>query len=577
MNPLNQIKKKLILVPMGILVFLGLAHFLKNFDNRGIEHMTVVVKASVPKDDTFQLFYWTQNETKFKISNSVRSKVKGAPAIQEIVFELPKMEDLYRLRLDIGENMVQGAIAISEVKFIKESGEYVFDAQEFNQMFAPNKYISRDTSGNFVGITDTLKKKAIYDPYFISIDHSTEMSLIKTDRLTRYPYWISAFLCLTMFLFLQYNFNWNSLHAESAFIAIFMLILILPTLQNWTHFAKPLESMEKRELAKLPEFSWTKDYARAFETYYNDHFGLRNYLVNWGGAYKTKLLRSSMHPEKVMLGKNKWLFYNDNSISEIFDSYRRVNLLSKDSLAFLVDQWEDNKKRFEAVGRKYFVAFWPNKHTIYPEFLPATMSLQIKDTISRVDQIINYLKSHNSSVTLIDVRPRLLKSKKTHQLYHKFDTHWNDYGAFLAYEAFFENVHKELGISPKAESDFEIIWEDYYGGDLIQMLGVQNNGFFKEKNPQFKLKDHNNQIEYLSIEGYPKLTIRTRNNYAGNQLKALVFRDSYSNSLIQFFSLNFYEVTYIWGHKEYYVKKVQPDVIIDGFVEREIGEKHTMN
>jgi hypothetical protein len=85
------------------------------------------------------------------------------------------------------------------------------------------------------------------------------------------------------------------------------------------------------------------------------------------------------------------------------------------------------------------------------------------------------------------------------------------------------------------------------------------------------------QIEYLSIEGYPKLTIRTRNKYAGNNLKALIFRDSFSNGLIQFFSLHFNEVTYIWGHKEYYVKKVQPDVIIDAFVEREIGEKHTLN
>jgi hypothetical protein len=576
MHPLNNIKKNLILVPIGILMFFAIAHFLKNFDNRVIEHMTVVVKASVPQDDTFQLFYWTEDETKFKIVNSVRAKIKGRPDFQEIVFELPKMEDLFRLRLDIGENLGQGAVAISEIRFKKESNDYVFDAREFEQMFAPNKYISKNASGNFVGIPDTLEKKVIYDPYFISIDNSREMALIKTNRLTPYPYWISAFLCLTMFLFLQYNFKWNSLHAESAFMAIFMLILILPTLQNWIHFAKPMESMEKRELAKLPEFSWTKDYARQFETYYNDNFGLRTYLVNWGGAYKTKLFRSSMHPEKVMLGKNKWLYYN-NFKSKIFDSYRRVNLLDKDSLALLAHQWEDNKKRFEAEGRKYFLAFWPNKHTIYPEFLPATMSVQIKDTVSRVDQIIDYLKVHNSSVTLIDVRPSLLESKTTHQLYHKFDTHWNDYGAFLAYGTFFENVRNELGIAPKAASDFDIIWEDYFGGDLIQMLGVQNNGFFKEKNPKFKLKENSDQIEYLSIEGYPKLTIRTRNKYAGNTLKALIFRDSFSNGLIQFFSLNFYEVTYIWGHKEYYVKKVQPDVIIDGFVEREIGEKHTLN
>ena len=105
------------------------------------------------------------------------------------------------------------------------------------------------------------------------------------------------------------------------------------------------------------------------------------------------------------------------------------------------------------------------------------------------------------------------------------------------------------------------------------MLGVHNQGFFIEKNPTFTLKDNIDQIEYLPIDGYPKLTVITRNQYCGNKKRALIFRDSFTNNLIQFFSLHFYEVYYIWGHHEEYVDKLQPDIIIDGFVEREIGEK----
>ncbi len=74
MNPFNNIKKELILVPIGILMFLAIAHFLKNFDNRVIENMTVVIKAKVPKDDTFQLFYWTEDEN--QIQNSELGKGK---------------------------------------------------------------------------------------------------------------------------------------------------------------------------------------------------------------------------------------------------------------------------------------------------------------------------------------------------------------------------------------------------------------------------------------------------------------------------------------------------------------------
>src|SRR5680860_1252099 len=229
-------------------------------------------------------------------------------------------------------------------------------------------------------------------------------------------------------------------------------------------------------------------------------------------------------------------------------------------------------KKLEADGRKYFLAFWPNKHSIYPEFLPYMMKIQIKDTLARADQLIEYIDESNTPLKLTDVRPALLKNKGDKPLYHKFDSHWNDYGAFLAYQDFFEQ-NKGLGMKPKTENDFDIAWGDYSWGELIQMLGVRNKGYFVEKNPKFTLKEQKDQIEYIPIDGFPKLTVITKNEYSGNKLRALIFRDSFTNSLIQFFSLNFYEVYYIWGHHEEYVEKLQPDVIIDGFVEREIGEK----
>lgn len=570
---LNNIRKRYIVALLGMATFLFLANYLKKSESKELEQMVVVLNAKVPQDDVFQLFYWERAESKFKIANSVRTKVTGSPQFQNITFELPNIYDLFRLRLDIGENLNQGTVNIKQIRFIKKGGALIYGIDEFNRLFAPNKYVAQTKSGSFEGKQDTVNMKAIYDPYFISVDSSTEMESISENKLTQYPYLISAFICLAIFLFVGYNVNRISVSPEALFVGAFVLVLILPTLQNQLQLTEPLENLEKRELAEMPEFSWSKTFARGFETYYNDNFGLRNNLVNWGGTYRTKLFRSSMHPELVMFGKEKWLFYNKMEDSRMFKSYSRTNLLSQDTLRMVIEKWEDNKKRFEADGRKYFLAFWPNKHGIYPEYLPSTMKVQIKDTLSRVDQILQQLEKDNSPIKLHDVRPVLLQSKGEKLLYHKFDSHWNDYGAFLAYRSFF-NANKEvLGIFPKSEEDFEIRWEDYSGGEFIQMLGVRNKGFFKEKNPRFTLKENKEQIEYLSIDGFPKLTVRTRNEYCGNRTKALIFRDSFTNSLIQFFSLHFYEVTYIWGHKEYYVNKVQPDIIIDGFVEREIGEK----
>ncbi|NHF59093.1 hypothetical protein FK220_007065 [Flavobacteriaceae bacterium TP-CH-4] len=570
---LNNIGKRYLVALLGMATFLFLANYLKKSESKELEQMVVVLNAKVPQDDVFQLFYWERGESKFQIANSVRTKVTGSQQFQNITFELPNIYDLFRLRLDIGENLNQGTVNIKQIRFIKKGGALVYGIEEFKRLFAPNKYVAQSKNGSFEGKRDTINMKPVYDPYFISVDSSTEMESISENKLTQYPYLISAFICLAIFLFVGYNVNRISVSPEALFVGAFVLILILPTLQNQLQLTEPLENLEKRELAEMPEYSWSKSFTREFETYYNDNFGLRNNLVNWGGTYRTKLFRSSIHPELVKFGKKKWLFYNKMEGSRMFKSYARTNLLPQDTLRMVINKWEDKKKRFDAEGRKYFLSFWPNKHSIYPEYLPITMKVQIKDTLSRVDQILQQLAKDNSPIKLHDVRPELLQSKGEKVLYHKFDSHWNDYGAFLAYRSFFNANKEALGMLPKSEEDFEIRWEDYSGGEFIQMLGVRNKGFFKEKNPKFTIKENKDQIEYLPIDGFPRLTVRTRNEHCGNKIKALIFRDSFSNSLIQFFSLHFYEVTYIWGYKEYYVGKVQPDIIIEGFVEREIGEK----
>ena len=201
------------------------------------------------------------------------------------------------------------------------------------------------------------------------------------------------------------------------------------------------------------------------------------------------------------------------------------------------------------------------------------MRLQIKDTISRVDQIIDRMDKNNSSIKLLDVRSKLLSSKADNLLYHKFDSHWNSFGAFLAYQEFFNKNYNELGIKPKTLSDFDVTWGEYNQGELIQMLGVQNRGFFLEQNPTFVLKNTTSSFEFLPTEGDPPQTVITRNLNSENNLRVLIFRDSFMDNLIQFFSLHFSEVTYIWGHDENYVNQLNPDIIIDCFVEREIGEK----
>lgn len=568
----NQTKRISVITILALMLFWFLGGVLKNQKDNKLENMQVVLTAKVLKDDFLQFFYWEKHESKFQIKNSVRLPVKGNSDFQKIVFQLPTIVDLYRIRLDIGENKKQEAVQIQQIKFIKEDEQITLGEAEFNRLFAANKYIEKKATNTFMGLEGKSGERIFYDPYFISRDASKEMGRIKTNYFTHYPYLISGFVSLVLFLFALYNLHRLSVSEEHLFIAAFLLILVLPTLQSQIEFITPLESLEKRVLAEKPKLELSKKFARNYEAYYDDNFGLRNTLVNWGGTYRTKLFRSSMHPELVLFGKEKWLFYNKMN-GRMFRSYSRTRLLSDEEQNKIANNWQANKERYEAEGRKYFLGFWPNKNSIYREYIPYTMDLQIKDTISRVDQLIKRTQASDIKVKLTDVRPKLLESKTADKpLYRKFDSHWNDYGAFLAYQDFFRQ-NPALGMQPKTEQDFDIQWKDYTGGELIQMLGVRNKGYFLEKKPVFTLKENKDQIQYLPIDGFPRLTVITKNEYSGNKLRALIFRDSFTNSLIPFFSLHFYEVYYIWGHHEKYVKQLQPDVIIDGFVEREIGEK----
>ncbi len=570
---LRKKNKIVLLAIISFLIFLALGFYLKNLRTTVHNNLKVVLTAKVAKDDMFQLFYLDKDEERFRDKRSIKVELTGDKEFQKIVFDLPRLSELYKLRLDIGNNENQDPVYIKGIKFLMDSKEVSIKADSFDNLFRANNYIKKfEIKGKYQGLMSKGKKKNFFDPYFVIRQSSEEIKSLKLQKTTRYPFMFSSCFSIVFFLFIFYNLESISITTEKIFIFVFFAIIVAPTFQSNFKWVKPAVNLEQRTLAKNPQFEFSKTYSKNYEAYFGDNFGFRNHLINWGGSYRTKLFRSSMHSDLVKFGKEDWLFYNRLS-GRIFGSYTNTNLKTKDTLQKIVAKWEQNKKRYDEKGAKYFLTFWPNKHTIYPEFLPNTMKAQIKDTISRVDQILQYLEEKKSPVVLFDSRPFLMEAKKTYQVYHKFDTHWNDYGAFVGYQNFLISNFEELGIRPKEKKDFDIEWSNFEKGGLIKMLGVKNDGYFKEMAPTFQLKNKKNQIEFLTIDGFPKQTKRTRNKYCGNKLKVLVFRDSFTTKLIQFLSLHFYEVTYIWGHGERYVDKLKPDIIIEGYVERGTGQR----
>ena len=279
------------------------------------------------------------------------------------------------------------------------------------------------------------------------------------------------------------------------------------------------------------------------------------------------MFNSSPSPDKVACGKDDWLFLTGEFYG-ISQDLSRENLYSKKELEQQVLEWENRKSELEKKNIKYYKAFWPDKYYIYPECLPISLKIISRDTNAKCDQAIQYLDRKNSSIKIIDVRNELFEEKKRNQVYFKSDSHWNDYGAFVAYTKLMTVLSKDFeNLNPFALDDFSITMQKpSLEGDLSTIIKVKSY----EKEPVFKLKKDMSPAEKLSVEGYPKKTFIYKNVNATSKLKALIYRDSYTNALIPFIMRHFNEVVFIWDtdYSMDMVEKVKPDIVIECYASR---------
>lgn len=354
---------------------------------------------------------------------------------------------------------------------------------------------------------------------------------------------------------------------QNIFIGLTLITLTIPSLLTLFDI-KLIENCEKRELHTFPSFSFSEKFIDDFENYFDDNFGLRNSMISWGSSIKVNVFKSSVHPQNVKFGKSGWLFYNKIDGS-MFNSYTHQNLITNKELDSLVEVWENRKINLESKGIKYIMAVWPNKSTIYPEFIPLTMQAQIRDTVSKTNQILNYLHSSKSSIPFITVRTNLLEEKKKTKIYRKLDTHWNEIGAYYAYKCFMEETTDILGVVPFDLDDFSISYHNESKGDLLSMLGICETNSFSETNPTLQLT--NNNLPITKSEGQYENSLIFKNEKCENRLKVLIFRDSFTDALIPFFKNHFYETHFVWfDYQNHIVDSIKPDIVITSFVERNL-------
>ena len=89
----------------------------------------------------------------------------------------------------------------------------------------------------------------------------------------------------------------------------------------------------------------------------------------------------------------------------------------------------------------------PDKHWIYPDRMPRGINRKINPP--RFDQLVQHLR-HSSTVNLVDIRDGLAAAASGERLYHLTDTHWNDRGAFIAYQQVMARIAPELALRARS-------------------------------------------------------------------------------------------------------------------------------
>jgi alginate O-acetyltransferase complex protein AlgJ len=362
---------------------------------------------------------------------------------------------------------------------------------------------------------------------------------------------------------------------ERMIVVIFLAALSLPLTGMVLNLDRDAPSGENRTLAVWPQFRWDAASLRALPEqltrYFEDHFAFRVRLVRWQAIVRLQALGVSPSAS-VIKGRDGWLFYADDGAME---DYAEAPPFTDTELDVWRHTLQDTTDWLRAQGIVYLFVIPPDKHAIYPEYMPDTIR---RAAISRIDQLVSHLRQH-STVRVVDLRPALLAAKAHDRLYHLTDTHWNDRGAFVGYQSIVDALSEEIpGLRSASRSAFEPRVVRSAGLDLAGMLGL-TEVLHEEDLVLVPRRPATARILEPQHPNHRLTHARIVTEAPNHGPRALVFMDSFGPGLVPFLSEDFSRVVYLWQDNidPQVVQQERPQVVIQEWVGRALSTQFPYN
>ena len=349
-------------------------------------------------------------------------------------------------------------------------------------------------------------------------------------------------------------------------LLVFLPILVFPVLNGKTKWVKDSENVENREMAAMPHWDSKQmdAYIAGFEKFFNDNFSIRFILLKFFNWFNVKLLHQSPIPDRLVVGKNGWLFFG--GYEQL--TYRGIDPLSEKELQKIKEELEYRQKYLSKRGCRFYLMIAPVKSSIYYDLIPDNPYHRGHQTWG--EQLNAYLKQ-TSNVKAINVYDRLRAEREKDPLYFRLDDHWNLLGGFYAANEVLKQIHQDFASVETNSQDEYLIQKKFTDhGNLLEM--ISNIKGFKDSTVVFKAK-HGFKAKDVPLKNYPVIESFTdpdeyekdKEIVGSNHPRLLTISDSFGFSIYPFLSEQFSRSVKIFDNWEYklneeIIESEKPDV-----------------
>lgn len=358
-------------------------------------------------------------------------------------------------------------------------------------------------------------------------------------------------------------------------LALFLAWLGLPLAHAGLHRAGPAggEALREAPPPSAAKGQPLSDRLREFSAEYERTSPLRRELVRLYMSLKVRVLGAASIATLVV-GRERWLFVGRESPTV---DERRYFLGLRPFRGDELDLWcralQERRRWLEERGIAYRLVVAPNKSSVYPERMPAGYP---RGRHTRLDQLGERLAAVAPGFPLLDLRAELRAGKGRGLVYWPTDSHWNDFGRYLAYRAVVRSLAAEFPALQALPEDGFTFVPGPRSRDLEELLLIP----WAPPGPSWRMvpKSPLPKVAAAAEEGGAWMLLRCR----GAALRSAVFiHDSFGETLKPLLALHFRRSRWTLDRGHVFpagaIARARPQVVVEEVVERYLDEEPWRN